>query len=484
MRIAQMSATKEVVDIEGPVDRNGSSLSSPESPTSPGLGPHVDEAKLMRKIDLHVLPILFTVYVAAFIDRINISSALTLGLTQELGLTDQQPNIALTIFFVPYILFEIPSNILMKRVHPHIWLSGCILIFGIIMIGQGFVESYGGLLATRFFLGLAEAGIFPGSFYLISFWYRRDEAQKRFTFYWSSTIIAGAFGGLLASAIANLEGARGLASWRWVFIIEGVVTVLIGVIAFFSITDFPKEAKWLLPHEKTFLLAKTGADESHKVAVTMKDVFTFLSKPIHWIAALMYLSLLIPSYSFVFFVPTIVQALHYGSVQTQLHAVPPFAAAFGFALLTAYLSDKLRIRSAFIFLGLALLITGLSLLTTIHGASSFSAEYAGLCLTAMGTFGTGGIVVCWYVMNLRGHVERSIGSAWLICVGNIGGIIATFTFLKKDAPYYRTGYLINLSMSALCVVTSASYGLIIWSKRRAEGRDDNSQETKQDLLYL
>ncbi|KAI0973736.1 putative allantoate permease [Xylaria arbuscula] len=448
------------------------------------MGPYIDSNKLLRKVDLHVLPILFIVYGAAFIDRVNISNALTLGLSTELGLVDQQPNIALTIFFIPYILFEIPSNILMKKFNPHVWIPGCILIFGVVMVAQGFVQNYGGLLATRFLLGLAEAGVFPGSFYLISFWYKRDEAQKRFPFYWSSTIIAGAFGGLLASAIGKLEGVRGLSSWRWVFILEGIATILIAIVAFFCITDFPREAKWLLPDEKAFLLARVEADESHRVPVTTKEVFKFLSQPLHWVAAIIYLSFLIPSYSFVFFLPSIVQTLGYSTIQTQLHSVPPFAAAFGFAIVTAYISDRIRLRSPLIFLGLALLITGLSILTTVHGRSNFSAEYAGLCLIAMGSTGVGGIVVCWYVMNLRGHVERSIGSAWFICFGNIGGIIATFTFLKRDAPYYRTGYLICLSSSSLCVVMCALYGMLIWRKRVAEARAENVVEVKREPLYL
>ncbi|KAI1827484.1 MFS general substrate transporter [Xylaria intraflava] len=478
----RMSANKEM-DAGEPTKADRVSLSSQSSPVQ-GLGTPVDGDKLLRKVDLRVLPILFTVYVAAFIDRVNISSALTLGLSKELGLVDQQPNIALTIFFVPYILFEIPSNILMKRFNPRVWLSGCILVFGIVMISQGFVQSYGSLLATRFLLGLAEAGIFPGSFYLISFWYKRDEAQKRFTFYWSSTIVAAAFGGLLASAIANLEGIRGLASWRWVFILEGIVTILIAVVAFFRITDFPKEAKWLHPDEKAFLLAKTEADESRQDPVTAKDVLAFLSKPVHWVAAVMYISLLVPAYSFVFFIPSIVQALGYSTVQTQLHSVPPFAAAFGFAIVTAYFSDRFQVRSPFIFLGLAVLITGLSLLTTVHGVSNFSAEYAGLCLAAMGTSGTGGLMICWYVMNLRGHIERSIGSAWLICFGNIGGIIATFAFMRRDAPYYHTGYLICLSTSSLCVVATALYGVLIWRKRKAEAQTESADGIKSDAFYL
>lgn len=156
------------------------------------------------------------------------------------------------------------------------------------MIGQGFVQNYSSLLATRFLLGWAEAGIFPGSFYLISFWYKPEEAQKRFTVYWSSTIVAGAFGGLLSSAIAELDGVRGLTSWRWVFIIEGIATVAIGGLAFFCISDFPRQAKWLTESERQFLLKKTETDESHAVPVTTKDMVIFISKASNWFGAIMY----------------------------------------------------------------------------------------------------------------------------------------------------------------------------------------------------
>ena len=127
-----------------------------DSPTT------IDEKALLRKIDIRVIPMLFVLYLAAFLDRVNIANALTLRLPQDLHLKGNEPNVALTIFFVPYVLFEVPSNICMKKFKPHVWLSGCILAFGIVMLCQGFVQSYSGLLATRFFLGLAEAGVFPG----------------------------------------------------------------------------------------------------------------------------------------------------------------------------------------------------------------------------------------------------------------------------------------------------------------------------------
>ncbi|KAJ8121152.1 hypothetical protein ONZ43_g2327 [Nemania bipapillata] len=444
--------------------------------------PPVNETQLVRRIDFRVLPILFIVYVVSFLDRVNVSYALTLGLPEELGLKGSQPNVALTIFFIPFIIFEIPSNLLLKRFRPRFWLSFCVLVFGVVTIGQGFVQNYSSLLATRFLLGLAEAGIFPGSFYLISFWYKQEEAQKRFTVYWSSTIVAGAFGGLLSSAIANLGGVQGLSSWRWVFILEGILTVLVGVVALFSISDFPREAEWLTESERAFLLKKTQSDEPHTVPITSADIKAFLLKPTNWLGALMYFSLLVSAYSVVYFVPSIVKGLGYNTIQTQLHSVPPFAAALGFTIVSAYLSDKIRLRSPFIFLALALLITGLAILLTVHGTEHFSAEYAAISLTTMGSIGIGGHVVCWYVMNLQGHAERSIGSAWMICFGGFGGVVATFAFLKQDSPYYHTGYSINLATASLCVVVHLCYGLLIWRQKKAAAR--NGGDNAGHHLYM
>lgn len=148
--------------------------------------------------------------------RVNIANANVYGLTTELGFVGNQYNIALVIFFVPYVVFEIPSNILLKKFNPNVWLSMNMFLFGFTTIMQGLVKNFSGLLACRFFLGVFETGMFPGAFYLIGMWYRRHEAQKRYTFFFSSTTLAGAFGGLLAAAIGKMSGKAGYSGWRWV----------------------------------------------------------------------------------------------------------------------------------------------------------------------------------------------------------------------------------------------------------------------------
>ncbi|PSN64775.1 putative allantoate permease [Corynespora cassiicola Philippines] len=423
------------------------------------------EAKrLIRRIDMRVLPTLFIIYVAAFLDRANISNALTMSMPKELGLSGDQPNVALAVFFVPYIIFEIPSNILMKKFKPHIWLSLCVAGFGIVTIAQGFVRNYAGLITTRFFLGFFEAGVFPGSFYLISFWYKQEEAQKRFTFYFCSVIIASSFGGLLATGIANMNNVRGLSNWRWIFILEGIGTVLVGAASYFFIVDFPSDAKWLSESERQFVLQRTRTSESTSERVTWKDMGQFFRDPKNILAAIMYFSVVVPIYAFAYFTPTIVKTLGYSVIQTQLHSVPPFAAALGFCLVLAILSDYTNKRVPYVLFGSVTLIAGLAVLMTNH--TNFSVRYAGICLVCMGAYGAAPMIVCWYLMNLQGHKQRSIGSGWMISFGNTGGILAPFTFLTKFAPYYRTGYSVCMAVVALGTISTISYATLIVLERR------------------
>ncbi|KAJ3486621.1 hypothetical protein NLG97_g6576 [Lecanicillium saksenae] len=185
------------------------------------------ERRILTKIDFHVVPFLCIMYLLAFLDRVNIANAKVFDLAKDLHLEEPgnpdstKYNTALVIFFVPYCLFEIPSNILLKKFKPHVWLSINMFLFGFTTIMQGLITNYSGLLATRFFLGVFETGMFPGAFYLIGMWYKRSEAQKRYSFFFNSTTLAGAFGGLLAAAIGKMDGLRGYKGWRWIFILEG-----------------------------------------------------------------------------------------------------------------------------------------------------------------------------------------------------------------------------------------------------------------------
>lgn len=160
----------------------------------------------------------------------------------------------LTVFFFTYALFEVPSNLLLKRLRPSRWLPTIMVAWGVVMTLMGLVRSYPGLLAARIFLGVAEAGLFPGVAYYLTMWYTRDEMQLRQALFFSAASVAGAFSGLLAFGIAKMDGVGGLEGWRWIFLLEGMATVVVAVGAYFALWDFPETAGFLTEDERGFVV--------------------------------------------------------------------------------------------------------------------------------------------------------------------------------------------------------------------------------------
>ncbi|KAK2765964.1 hypothetical protein FQN54_007479 [Arachnomyces sp. PD_36] len=432
------------------------------------------ERKLLAKIDLHILPVLCVLYLLAFLDRVNISNAEIFGLREDLDLGDgTKYNTALTIFFVPYVLFEIPSNILLKKLKPHVWLTLCMFLFGLTTMLQGLVQNYSGLLATRFFLGLFETGMFPGCFYLMGMWYKAAEAQKRFSFFFSSTTLAGAFGGLLASAIGKMDHMRGYRGWRWVFILEGVLTCVVALFWYFAIPDFPEDVKWLNEEEREFIKEKLEKDvgkSARNVTMGWRDVLDVFKDFKIFIGGLMYFGLIVPAYGYAYFAPSIIQSYGYSPISTQLHSIAPWAAAFGFSMVIAYFSDFTKHRFAFAIFPICIAIVGFSILLTHHGKESRDIQFGALFLVTSGCYSAMPVIVCWFAMNLGGHKRRSVGTAWQIGFGNIGGIIATYSFLKKDGPDYIPGYSICIGFIVLSAASCAAYFLAITIQNRNRDR--------------
>ncbi|GFG09752.1 uncharacterized transporter C1002.16c [Aspergillus lentulus] len=460
---------------------NGDKRSFSSSPKA------VNERKLMAKIDWHVLPCLCVMFLLAFLDRINIGNAAILGLKEDLHIqTGTEYNAALTIFFVPYIIFEIPSNILLKKLKPHVWLPLCMFGFGLVTVCQGLVSNWGGLMTTRWFLGMFESGLSPGCFYLIGMWYKRSEAQKRFSLFFNSSTIAGAFGGLLASGIGKMDGLRGYSGWRWVFIIEGVITCLVAMVCFFIVPGFPEDAKWLGEEEREFILSKL-ADDVDKVFI---GGFMYLGQGVtaYGTSLLLLFSEMLTRTGYAYFAPTIIKTYGHDAIKSQLYSIPPWAAAFGLSMLIAFLSDKLRHRFIFAIIPILIAMAGFGILLIVH--DHHTVQYGALFLVTSGCYSAMPVLVCWFSMNLGGHRRRSVGTAWQIGFGNIGGIISTYSFLTKDAPRYHKGYIISLSFLCFSAAMAIIYVLAILydNKKRdraiANGTIDPRSLPEEELEYM
>ncbi|ANB12519.1 Tna1p [Sugiyamaella lignohabitans] len=429
----------------------------------------------MRKLDLRIVPAICILYLLAFLERTNISNANVYGMGKDLKLKGNQYNTALTVFFVPYILFEVPSNILLKKFTPHVWLSFCMFIFGIICIAQGFVKSFGGLVATRFIMGAAESGAFPGCFYLLAMFYRREEAQKRYSFFFSSTCLAGAFGGLIAAGVSHIDGKLGIAAWSWLFIIEGAVCAFVAIIMFFFIADFPEDAKFLTDNERAFLQAKLALDSGdsyHERKYTIRDVLGCFKDWKIWFGGFMYFGLIVPAYGYAYFANAILVSLKYTPLQVQYHSIPPWVVAFALAMITATISDRIRHRYLLTLACSLLSSVGFIILLSVHG--SVHARYGACFLVAAGTYSAMPLIVCWTAMNFAGHLRRGVGTGWQVGFGNIGGIIATFTFLSTDAPYYTKGIAIGLGFTVFSMASCLTYflGIHYENKQKRSGARD------------
>ncbi|KAH7142957.1 major facilitator superfamily protein [Dactylonectria estremocensis] len=283
----------------------------------------VAEKKLLRKIDLHLIPILSLLLLCAFVDRINVGNTRIQGLVRDLNMTENDYNIALFTFFITYVLFEVPFIV-----------RAC----GVITIGQGVTHSFGGLVACRLLIGLFEAGFVPGCIYLISIFYKRHELRRRINLVCAASILAGSFLGLLAYGIAHMAGIANYGSWRWIFVLEGAATVLIAIFAYFYTPDWPQTAKFLTKEERELLLARLTVDTpdatmNHWNKGTAKRIFSDVNI---WLGALMYLGI--------------------------VKSIPIYLTAAVVTLTAAIFSDRLRHHFGFILLGCGLTTIGYGVL--------------------------------------------------------------------------------------------------------------------------
>ncbi|EJD40522.1 MFS general substrate transporter [Auricularia subglabra TFB-10046 SS5] len=411
---------------------------APDVPPPPVQFTGKDITRVYRKIDLRLLPMLGLMYLLSFIDRGNIGNAKIQGLVEQLDLTGNRYNIALTMFFIPYCVCEPPANILLKKLRPSRWLPGITVLWGIVMTMMGLVKTYAQLVAVRACLGIAEAGLFPGVVYYLTLWYPRHMCAYRIAIFYSAATIAGAFTGLLAYGIAYMSGTGGLQGWSWIFVLEGLATVVVGVVAAVVLPDLPSTAKFLREDQKEYVLwrkkydnSTVGEDEHFKWAY-VAEAFTDWQLYLHIVV---YLSIVTPIYGISLFLPSIINGFGYTREVTQLLTVPPYVFATILIIIFAIHSDRLKIRAPFILVGQVVSLIGFAINL---GGGSRGVRYFGtfLCCAAYPTFP---LIVAWLGNNVSGHYKRGVSMAAQIGIGNFAGAIASNIYRTQDAPRYAVG---------------------------------------------
>ncbi|CAL8580635.1 hypothetical protein XPA_006357 [Xanthoria parietina] len=434
------------------------------------------EKRLVLKVDLAVLPILFLLFLVSFVDRSNLANARIEGLEKSLHIPPKSNgyNVALFCFTIPYVLLEVPANMLLKRIRPNWWLSGLMFSWGICTMGQGFSQNLGGLATCRALMGLFESGFVPGCAYLIGSYYKRHEFQFRYSIFFSAAILAGAFSGFLAYLLAKMDGVGGYEGWRWIFIIEGLITVVIALVAFFVIAPWPEDCRFLTPHEKEMLLERLAVDRGHVKhdTLTSKSFVTTLTDWKIWAGMLAYFGADHSASAVVAFQPTILTQLGYKSSEAQIHTIPVFMVALVLAITVAWFGDRTQHRYAFCMLGVAICLVGWTI--QLAQANPVGVRYFGMFAITSGVYILMPVLVVWNLNNLGTGYRRVIGAAFQIGGGNSAALVSQNVFISKHAPKYPegfgTGFALNVMAGVCC--TALFFGLRAENKRRDRGLRD------------
>ena len=231
------------------------SANNPQMPGDPSL-----ENRTLRKLKLRLLPWLFLLFVVAYIDRINIGFA-ALDMNQQLGISSRQFGAAAGIFFFGYLLFEIPSNLLLHRIGARIWMARILLTWGVLAVATGFVRNVHELYAVRFLLGVAEAGYFPGIVLYLTYWFPRSERSQATSLFIAAVPIASIVGAPISGAILDHSHWLGISSWRWLLILEGLPAIACGLLTYLVLPSWPSEANFLTSGEREWLRVDLAAEE-------------------------------------------------------------------------------------------------------------------------------------------------------------------------------------------------------------------------------
>ncbi|KAJ7578186.1 major facilitator superfamily domain-containing protein [Mycena floridula] len=433
------------------------------------------ERKLVRKLDTRLLPTIILIFLLNYIDRNGITTARLKGLEQDLGLTDLQYSVVLSILFVTYCPAQIPSNMILNYItRPSLYIGGCVVAWGIASALTGITKTFGHIIACRLFIGLPEAAFYPGAIYLLSRWYTKKELALRSAILYGGLLISNAFGALIAAGIlANMDGTRGIRAWRWLFYIEGSITICVGFLSMWLLPDYPQNTSWITGSQRRLAQARLADDAGEADKDNVEDSpFQGLKMALVdikvWIFSLMTISQLL-GMSFVFFFPTLTQTLGFSTTISLVLAAPPWILATIVCCLSAWHADRTGERFFHIagyWWGVIVgFIIALSTMST-------AARYVSLFFMACGYAGFAMTLV--WVSNVipRPPAKRAAAIGIVNGLGNLGNLMGSYTWKANWAPRYHQSMLISLC----ALVLSSALALLMRQMLIRENRQLDADE--------
>ncbi|KAI0119246.1 MFS transporter [Daldinia grandis] len=399
------------------------------------------ERALVRKLDYYIMPTICVMYFMNYVDRNAIAQARLNHFELDLG-----------ILFVGYVLMQVPSNMLITRIKPGLYMSGWMLLWAVVSACTAAVKSYGGLVACRFFLGIAEAPFYPGATYILAIYYTHSEMAMRVGLMYCGQLLATGFTGLISAGIfAGMDGLRGLTGWQWLFVIEGSLTALVAVLGFWLLPNTPDDTFWLNDEERKLIrarverdrisdaLSKSGTWEGLKEAFKDKRTWLFCFMQMFHLSAC----------SFNAFFPTVAKTLGYNNTVTLLLTCPPFVLAGAGSVLVGWSSGKLNERTWHITVTLSIAIIGFVIAASTLNTA---ARYIACFIFPVGAFSANSVVVGWASSTLSQTEEkRAVVLAITNVFGHIGYIYGAYLWPDTDEPWYGIGFGASAGFALLSI---------------------------------
>ncbi|KAJ5933972.1 hypothetical protein N7454_006301 [Penicillium verhagenii] len=412
-----------------------------------------EEDSVRRKIDFTLIPILALAFFALQMDRGNISAVLTSTITKDLHITTNQINVGTQLLSAGIVLSEIPSNIIMQRIGPRVWLSGQLFAWGLVATFQAFVQSYPAFLVTRILLGFCEGGFIPGALYYLSTWYKRDESSVRISFIFYGQLFASATSSLISAGLLKLEGVHGLEGWRWIFLVEGLMTIFIAIVFTLLVPPLPGMRESHIIRNRVLLDDPLKA-KGH-IQITKSDIWKTVKQPRILQHAFLTLVGMSAVQGLGQYTPTMIKSLGFNAIKANALTSVPVYCSIIFLTVLAFAADKTGHRGPSVLLSITWNVISYACLRTSNSHASKWHRYGIIAVANVSAASIHILNVGWLSVYCRTPQERSVAMALIVMAANCSGISGSQIFRTSDAPKYLHG------LTAVCSLAGASWVLAL-----------------------
>ncbi|KAH9845720.1 Major Facilitator Superfamily [Teratosphaeria destructans] len=432
---------------------------------------HDLQRRLLRKVDLRLCTIAGLLWSLDLLDSGVLSSASVTSMMKDLDLTGNRFSVAIFIFTIASIAFQLPSTIAVRTFGPKLWLATITTAFGLLTMCTAFIHSWKEMMALRVLLGIAMSGIYPGLTYLISSWYLRNEHQTRFALAQSGEVTILATGSIVNFGLNQLDGRGGLAGWRWMFLVQGLITIVLGIITYFWMVDFPDQAHkslWFLTEEEQALAVsriQKDRKDAHVEPFTWAGVLIYAKDIRLYAYALMIFMTNLVTTSLAYFLPIILEeGMGYGQNASIVLSAPPYYWAIVPVMVTSFISDRYRIRAPVIIFNCICLIVGFCLLGFVE---QVAARYIGSFLATGAYVSNWAGITAYYQNNITGQWKRVFTAALVTAMSGAGAVAGSYIVKQNEAPWYPTAVWLSIGSHILIIVIAAILSAyFFWANKR------------------